>query len=140
MWPFRRRRRKAFLPGFGYVDVLTTENAPVQSYVNLLLLTMANSEQRERTLRASVALPPVECPDPLEMPAFPAVANRLKVMANLNPVLYPEPKEASLPIKVRIKAADKMHDFTVHLLFRDQGDREVRIRLEDHGPSPERNQ
>lgn len=135
MWPFRRRRQRVFVEGIGYVDVKTADNSPVEFYVNLLLIAMANSEQKERTFRASIALPQLECRDSLEVPGFAVVANRLKVVGNLNPVLYPEPKEASVPMKVRVDATGKIHDFTVHLLFKDQGDREVHVRVEDHGPS-----
>ena len=124
MWPFRRKRDDD-------IDLRElrrlAEGRPVSNYVNLLVLDLCRDERAEMVLRQSRPLPiPTRSDDAeYEIPEFRKVANRLKVMAGLDPVTYTEPKEGQIELMVSGK------DVTVFLRFEDScDDPTVRIRAE----------
>ena len=128
MWPFERRQSRE-----GYIDLDDlkdiTEANPVKTYTNLLLLHMADHDIRELTLRQSSPLPVPELWQFQETPDLKPVINRLKIMSNLDPVIYPEIKHSRIQMWVR-----SLGEITIHTSFDDTAeDPSVQLRME---PNP----
>jgi hypothetical protein len=109
---------------------------PAETYVNLFLLEMLQAEKGSQVVRASVALPVLRDNVP---PDFARFRNRLKIMAGLDPVTYPTPKNATLEIAIDRKDNGQWHDcrYTVSLLFTDaRSDPSVELRAELKSQEP----
>jgi hypothetical protein len=91
---------------------------PATRYVMQLLESMLDERREGVTLRQSEALPSVRGhagADSATMPQFSEVVNRLKFLARLNPVTYPDGTEAEFSCELRSRPS------TVHLCFHDSG-------------------
>jgi len=134
MWPFggwkrlKRGLRRLWRLGDSRMsidlDELTelAEITPTKKYVNLLLLAMARDDVREVVLTSSRPLPPSKIYPGAEIPPFESVVNRLKVVANLDPVIYQHPKEGRIeltigsdPVAVHVRFVDTGPERSVHL-------------------------
>lgn len=101
------------------------ETSPTKKYVNWLLLEMTKAGVTELILNSSRPLPPSKLMPDAEIPTFESVTNRLKVMANLDPVIYQQPVEGRLDLTIG------SHPVAVHLRFVDTApDRSVHLRAE----------
>ena len=132
MWPFRRRPA-----GEISLDDLRdlVETSPVKRYVNLLLLDLGGSDEGAScTLSKSRSLPSLTGYKwEEELPPFEKVRNRLKVMADLDPVTFQEPVKGHFKMQIGARPCIAHVDF-------DDGadDPTVNLRLEwteRHGES-----
>lgn len=106
--------------------------SPARRYVNAFLLAMCSANDPVRRIKRSDGLPSVELfPDP--PPPFEQCRNRLKIMAQLDPVIYPTPKVARFEINVGNDEAGGMRErqYAVHATFDDAAsDPSVELRAE----------
>jgi hypothetical protein len=93
---------------------------PAERYVNVFLLELLQAEG-VCVVRRSVSLPELRG---LRPPEFGRFRNRLKVMAHLNPVTYPTPKQGTINISTDRQVDGKWYEFVyaVRVLFTDVGD------------------
>lgn len=127
MWPFNRKPSASSSSDNSDAQELDAEDdvatlAPVKPYVNDLIMAMIKSRRLETTLSEVKQLPPYR-DGQVEPPSFASVSNRLKVMANLNPVLFVKPQEGAIELTIDGKP------FTIDVRFEDAGDRQLRIHI-----------
>jgi hypothetical protein len=91
---------------------------PAEAYVNTFLFEMLQAERRLHVAKASVALPVLRGQEP---PQFARFRNCLKIMAELDPVTYPTPKNGTVEIAISRQVNGQWYDcvYFVHLLFDD---------------------
>ena len=109
---------------------------PAERYVNLVLLDLLHSGRNEWRAKSSDVLPALS---DQPSPDFARLRNRLKVMAELDPVLYPTPRTGSFQIAVDRKVDGQWFvcTYAVTALFTDVGDDpsvEVRAELISQEP------
>ncbi len=94
---------------------------PAETYVNVFLLEMLHAEQRLLVVKLSVALPVLRGHEP---PEFARFRNRLKIMAELDPVTYPTPTNGTFEIAIDRQVNGQWYDcrYTVHVVFTDSSD------------------
>ena len=85
------------------------ESDPVLRYVSRLLLGMIRQGTLCQTLKASEQLPPLGT-EPSAMPSFTEVANRLKMMCDLEAREYAKPVDG----RIVVQAHGKDAQFWVH--------------------------
>lgn len=108
MWPFTRRKVEQF--------PFQLDTRPPCIYANCLILEMFDRREAERILRGSEPLTPPAHYSSTELPDFVAVVNRLKVISELDPVAYSEPRSGKCVMKIRGV------DVILHTEFHDTGD------------------
>jgi hypothetical protein len=130
MWPFSRRRQYGEITLDDIKEL--AESSPTKKYLNLLMWQMVRQDLAELTLWQMQRLPVPEHCTPSELPPFASVVNRLKVMAGLDPVIYQQPKEGRIELRIGGRP------LIFHARFVDIGsERSVHIRLERlDGPVP----
>jgi hypothetical protein len=104
---------------------------PAERYVNLFLIDLFMTDTPTRAVRQSNALPALAGFD--YVPEFARFRNRLKIMANLDPVTYPTPRAGSAEIAIdrEVDGAWFQFGYTLHLLFDDAAtDPSVEMRVE----------
>ncbi|NLX22984.1 MAG: hypothetical protein GXY55_15125 [Phycisphaerae bacterium] len=126
MWPFGRRNaldeREINWKEFG----LLVETNPTKIYVNCLILHLYDGDRHPCVLRPSEPLPEVPHYDLDEQPPIQRVVNRLKVMAGLDPVHFPQPRDGRIELQIRVAKC------FLHVRFNDTGpDPSVTLRLEE---------
>lgn len=117
-------------PTWGGQILELRRETPVGAHANGLLLRMAwgalndlKVEECDELPAFSIKSPRVgdEAPDDLQLPAvsYAAVCNRLKVLANLNPVTYPVPVSGKVNMTAFNRDGRSCH-FQFELSFQDQ--------------------
>ena len=100
-------------------------STPVIQYVNMILYRMFQDGTTSRMLRQSGPLASVaELGTELTAPPLDAVVNRLKIMAGLNPVMYPKRVEGTIQLTIGGT------ECRVNCRFDDSADDRCSIRLE----------
>jgi len=116
-WPFGQRK-STLQPG----EIVLTELPPLpenqntRRYLSLLLMQCIKRRQFDVSLSSEMDLPDIEFIDGFQCdpkPSISRVFNRLKVMMQLDPVRYSEPREGDVKITVDGKPC------TVHGVFED---------------------
>ncbi|MCX5662117.1 MAG: hypothetical protein NTW19_20770 [Planctomycetota bacterium] len=128
MWPFSRKPVGDPDASGGQAGVAlentdeSSELAPVKPYVNVLLMDMVKRNRLEATLTEVRELPPYHDAR-FEPPSFWSVSNRLKVMANLDPVFYVKPQDGVIDLLINGKP------YTINVRFEDAGERRLHLRI-----------
>ena len=104
---------------------------PAEHYANVFLVNLLTSDTVAGTARSSEPLPVLAGVE--YVPDFARFRNRLKIMAGLDPVIYPTPRTGSFQVSTdrQLNGAWYEYRHTVHLLFTDAAtDPSVEIRVE----------
>src|SRR5687768_732473 len=91
---------------------------PAKRYVNLFLLEMLQGAPGVRVARRSAPLPVLQDHAP---PDFDRCRNRLKVLAGLDPVAYPSPRDGTVDVGIDRQVDGQWYEcvYTVSLRFTD---------------------
>jgi hypothetical protein len=91
---------------------------PAEQYVNLFLLGMFHVDPRSEIVQRSAQLPELQGHKP---PAFARFRNRLKIMCDLDPVIYAAPREGSFEVSIDRQIEGQWYAcyYTVRAVFSD---------------------
>jgi hypothetical protein len=91
---------------------------PAKQYVNGFLFEMLQAETRSCRVQLSGKLPIVLGQQP---PEFARFRNRLKIMAGLDPVIYPMPRAGSFNVMINRQVDGQWYEcyYAVRMLFDD---------------------
>ena len=104
---------------------------PAELYANVFLVNLLTSDAAAGTVRSSEPLPVLAGVE--YVPDFARFRNRLKIMARLDPVIYPTPRTGSFQVSTERQVDGAWYEYrhTLHLLFTDTAtDPSVEIRVE----------
>ena len=104
---------------------------PAEHYANVFLVNLLTTDTSAITVRSSEPLPALAGVE--YVPDFARFRNRLKIMAGLDPVIYPTPRTGSFQVATERQVDGEwyLYRHTLHLLFTDAGtDPSVEIRIE----------
>jgi hypothetical protein len=106
---------------------------PTRRYVNCFLMATSQQDEPRHFLRKSRGLPRLEAYPDIPTPSFERFRNRLKVMADLDPVRYPTRQAGRFELCTHVEQDGGLREahFTVHVVFDDAStDPEVELRFE----------